>query len=59
MAESVLGESAEVLPSEEPWLGTLDLILLTALAGVSVYYFFLKSESKNDDDTTLKSFTIA
>lgn len=45
--------------AEEPLVGMLDLVLLSLLAGVSVYYFFLRDTNKKDEVPVLKSFTIS
>ncbi|XP_037798527.1 NADPH--cytochrome P450 reductase-like [Penaeus monodon] len=45
--------------AEEPLVGMLDLVLLSLLAGVSVYYFFLRDTNKKDEVPALKSFTIS
>ena len=43
----------------EPLVGMLDMVLLTLLAGVSVYYFFIRNTNKKEDNSALKSFTIS
>ena len=47
----------EVAP--EPLVGMMDMVLLTLLGVVSVYYFFIRNTSKKEDNSALKSFTIS
>lgn len=51
-------EAAEEVGAE-PLVGMLDLVLLTLLAGVSIYYFFLRDGNKKEDVPAIKSFTIS
>lgn len=51
-------EAAEEIGAE-PMVGVLDLVLLTLLGCVSVYYFFLRDSNKKDDDAPIRSFTIS
>lgn len=52
-------EAATEEVAAEPLVGMLDMVLLTLLAGVSIYYFFIRDTSKKEDSTALKSFTIS
>lgn len=52
-------EAAAEEVAAEPLVGMLDMVLLTLLAGVSIYYFFIRDTSKKEDSTALKSFTIS
>lgn len=57
-APEVTGTAAEEVAAE-PLVGMLDMVLLTLLGVVSVYYFFIRSTSKKEDNSALKSFTIS
>lgn len=52
-------ETAAEEVAAEPLVGMLDMVLLTLLAGVSIYYFFVRDTTKKEDTTALKSFTIS
>lgn len=53
----VMETAAEM--AAEPLVGVLDMVLLTLLAGVSIYYFFIRDTTKKEDSTAIKSFTIS
>ncbi|KAG7176897.1 NADPH--cytochrome P450 reductase-like, partial [Homarus americanus] len=59
--EKVMEAAAEAAEEvgAEPLVGMLDVLLLTVLAGVSVYYFFLRDNNKKEEVSALKSFTIS
>lgn len=57
-AAAEIAEAAEEVGTE-PLVGVLDVVLLTLLAGVSIYYFFLRDNSKKEDIPAIKSFTIS
>lgn len=57
-AAAEIAEAAEEVGAE-PLVGVLDVVLLTLLAGVSIYYFFLRDNSKKEDVPAIKSFTIS
>lgn len=60
-ASEIVEEISQDAASTEPLVGMLDMVLLALLAGVSVYYFFIKdgSASKIEESQALKSFTIS
>ncbi|KAK3859590.1 hypothetical protein Pcinc_031396 [Petrolisthes cinctipes] len=60
-ASEIVEEISQDAGSSEPLVGMLDMVLLAVLAGVSVYYFFLKDggSGKNEELQALKSFTIS
>ncbi|KAK8377081.1 hypothetical protein O3P69_013617 [Scylla paramamosain] len=43
----------------EPLVGMMDMVLLTLLGVVSIYYFFIRNTNKKEDNSALKSFTIS
>lgn len=43
----------------EPLVGMMDMVLLTLLGAVSIYYFFIRNTNKKEDNSALKSFTIS
>lgn len=60
-ASEIVEEISQDAGSSEPLVGMLDMVLLALLAGVSVYYFFIKDGggSKIEESQALKSFTIS
>ena len=48
-----------VLEEEESLIGTLDGILLVVLAGVAVYYLFLKNRTKEEPFNARDTFSIS
>lgn len=58
--EKIIEAAANVADEvDEPLVSSLDVMLLVMLAGVSVYYFFIRNSTKKDDSPALKSFTIS